>query len=92
MALFETAHRLMGGGGGGGRGGKKLPPLPNICHTYPAITKHGTVIPYLKKIQKFVNRVTHPLSSADIAFFHWKYAGFVISRNTDIDCILIHNF
>ena len=26
------------------------------------------------------------------AFFHRKSANFVISRNTDIDCILVHNF
>ena len=26
------------------------------------------------------------------AFFHHKSANFAISRNTDIDCILIHNF
>ena len=25
---------------------------PKICHTYPAMMKLGTVIPYLKKIQK----------------------------------------
>ena len=27
-------------------------PFPKICHTYPAVMKLGTVIPYLKKIQK----------------------------------------
>ena len=26
--------------------------LPNICHTYPTMMKLGTVVPYLKKIQK----------------------------------------
>ena len=41
------------------------------------------VVPYLKKIQKYMNHVT---------FFHWKLANFVISRNADIDCILLHNF
>ena len=30
----------------------KKAPLPKICHTYPAMMKLGTVIPYLKKIQK----------------------------------------
>ena len=33
-------------------GGKKAPPLPKICHTYPTMMKLGTVIFYLKKIQK----------------------------------------
>ena len=36
--------------------------------------------------------MTHPLRSADISIFHWKSTTFVISRNTDIDTILIHNF
>ena len=31
---------------------KKVPPLPKTCLTYPALMKFGTVIPYLKKIQK----------------------------------------
>ena len=31
--------------------------------------KLGTVIPYLKEIQKYMNHVTHPLSSADISNF-----------------------
>ena len=34
----------------GGGGGKPL--LPKICHKYPTMMKLGTVIPYLKKIQK----------------------------------------
>ena len=41
MGFFGAAH---------GWGGK--PPPPKICHTYPAMMKLGTVIPYLKKIQK----------------------------------------
>ena len=32
-------------------GGKKAP-IPKTCHTYPTMMKLGTVIPYLKKIQK----------------------------------------
>ena len=30
----------------------KKDPLPKICRTYPTMMKLGTVIPYLKKIQK----------------------------------------
>ena len=41
--------------------GQKGPPLPKICHTYPAMMKLGTVITYLKKIQKiYESRDTHP--------------------------------
>ena len=45
MGIFGAAH---------GWGGKKAPPprLPKICHAYPTMMKLGTVIPYLKKIQK----------------------------------------
>ena len=35
-----------------GGGGAKRPPLPKICHTYPTMIKLGTVIAYLKEIQK----------------------------------------
>ena len=46
MDFFWAAHGRRGGGGG------QKDPLPKICHTYPTIMKLGTVIPYLKKIQK----------------------------------------
>ena len=51
MGLFGTAH------GGGGRGKKNL---PKICHTY-LIMKLGTVIVYLKKIQKIYESRVKPL-------------------------------
>ena len=37
---------------GGGEVQKAPLPFPKICHTYPAMMKLGTVIPYPKKIQK----------------------------------------
>ena len=39
----------------GGKG-----PLPNICHTYPIMMKLGTVLPYLKKIQKIYQSCDTP--------------------------------
>ena len=33
-------------------GGALLAPLPKIRHAYPTMLKLGTVIPYLRKIQK----------------------------------------
>ena len=44
-----------------------------------------------RRSKKYMNHVTHALSSADISIFHRKSANFAISRNTDIDCILIYN-
>ena len=76
---------------GGGGCCKKHPLLPKIFHTYHTMTKLGTVIPYLKKTQKYMHHVTHPLSSADISIFHQKSANFALSKNTDIDCIFVHN-
>ena len=32
--------------------GSKRTSLPKLCHTYTAMMKIGTVIPYLKRIQK----------------------------------------
>ena len=46
MDIFGVAY------GWGGGGGAKRPPLRKICLTYPNTMKLGTVIPYLKKIQK----------------------------------------
>ena len=56
--------------------GKKTLPLSKIGHTYPALMKLSTVIPYLKKIQKYINHATHPLSSADISIFPAKISNF----------------
>ena len=54
--------------------------------------KLGTIITYLGNIQKHINHVTKPLSSADITTFLPAIRTFVISRNKDIDCILMHSF
>ena len=52
MGIFGAAH---------GWGPKRpLPPLPKICHTYPSMVKLGTVIPYLKKIQKLYKSCDTP--------------------------------
>ena len=67
MGFFGPAH---------GWGGGQESPLPKICHTYPVIIKLGTVIPYLTKIQKHMNHVTRPLSSADISIFLLEISKF----------------
>ena len=55
MGIFGAAH------GWGEGGGQKGHPLPKICHTYPTTMKPGTVIPYLKNIQKrYESRDTPP--------------------------------
>ena len=46
MGLFGTGH---------GWGGAKKPPLSKISHTYPTKMKLGSVIPYLKRPQKYMN-------------------------------------
>ena len=71
---------------------KRHPPVSKTCHTNATIMKLGTVISYLKKIQKIYESRGTPLSSADISIFHWKSANFAVSKNADIDCILIHSF
>ena len=79
MELFEAAHRWEA---------KSLPSLPKICYAYPTMMKLGTVIPYLKKIQKLYEFCDTPLE----AFFHRKLKHFATLRNTDIDLILVYNF
>ena len=51
-------------------------PLPKICQTYPKMIKLGTLVPYLKKTQKNINHVTHPLSPADISIFSLEISKF----------------
>ena len=43
------------------RGEDKKALLLKICHTYPTMMKLGTVIPYLKKIQKIYKSCNTPL-------------------------------
>ena len=61
-------YLLTDGGGGGGE--RKNGPLPKNGHTYPAMMKHGTVIPYLKMTQKiYESRNTSPWILLTSAFF-----------------------
>ena len=53
MGIFGAGH--------GWGGGAKWSPLPKIYHTYPKMMKLGTVIPYLKKIQKMYKSRDTPL-------------------------------
>ena len=70
----------------GGEGGGKAFFLKSVTH--PTVMKLGTVIPNpSKKDPKKINHMTHILTSAGISIFHQKLATFVMSRNTDIDCI-----
>ena len=50
--------------------------LSKICHTYSRMMKLGTVMPYLKKTQKYMNHVTYPLSSDDISIFSLEISKF----------------
>ena len=73
------------------RGGKA--PLPKICHTYLAIMKLGHSYSLSKEDPKNILMTWQtPWVLPTLAFFHQKSANFAISRNRDIDCILIHNF
>ena len=78
MGLFGAAH-------GWGRG-------------HPTMMKLSTIIPYPKNIQKIYESRNTLLSSTDISIFFTRNqqillsANFAMSRNTDIDCVLIHNF
>ena len=53
----------------------------SISHTYPAMMKLGTVIPYIKRSKRYVNHVTHPLSSTDIRKFSPKISKFCYIKN-----------
>ena len=86
MGIFG-AGLLMDGGG------QKVP-LPKICHTHPTMMKLGTVIPYLKKIQKIYESRDTPLSSADISIFSPEISKFCYIKKYRyrLDFDNLHNF
>ena len=65
MGIFGAAH---------GWGGPFW--LPKICYTFLAMMKLGTVIPYLKKIQKIYESRDTPLCSADMSIFSPEISKF----------------
>ena len=76
MGLFRAAH---------GWGERLL--LPKICHTYPTMMKLGTLLLYLKKIQKTYKSRDKLLEFCwHQQFFYWKSVNFSLSINTDVDC------
>ena len=45
----------------------KEPSLPKFCDTHPIVIKIGEVIPYLKKVIKYINQSRLSLISTDIS-------------------------
>ena len=88
MGIFGAAHRFVE------VGGAKMIPLPKIFHTYSTMMKFGTVIRYIKKIQKVYESCDIPLSSADISIFSPEIRKFCyITKYRFIAfCNNIHNF
>ena len=84
MSFFGAAH--------GWGAGKKVPPPLHLPHTsYNDETWHSYILP--KEDPKNIWITWHtPWVLLTSAFFHRKSANFAISRNTDIDCILIQDF
>ena len=71
MGLFGAAH---------GWGGAKRTPLSEISDIYSTLMKLGTVTPYLKKIKKRINHVTHPFGFAEISIFSPEISNFSYIR------------
>ena len=63
MGFFVAAH-------GWGRA-KKTFHLLKICHTYPTMIKRGTVIPYLKKIQKINGQKRYQQSATFVVIWNF---------------------
>ena len=70
MGFFGAAHGL-------GGSPPSLKSYTCMCHTYPTMMKLYTVRPYQKKSKKYINHMTHPLSSADITIFSPEICKFL---------------
>ena len=79
---FQGCTLMMGGGKGG---------RAKICHTYLIMMKLGSCTLAKEDPKKYMTHVIHTLNSADISTFYRKSANVAISKNTDIDCILVHS-
>ena len=64
----------------GGRGGAKRPHFLKSV-TYATMIKLGTVVHYVKKIQKYINHMTYPITSADISIFSREISNFCYVKN-----------
>ena len=69
-----------------------LAPLPKIPHTYPTMMKLGTVIPYLRKIQKMYKSRDTSLEFCWHQHFFTGNQEILLHQEIHIDWILIHNF
>ena len=69
-----------------------LPPLPKISHTYPTMIKLCSYTLPKEDPKKLWMAGYTSWVLLTSGFFNWKSAKFAISRNSDIGCILIHNF
>ena len=69
---------------------KGSPPWNMSYISYNDDTSHSYTLPK-ENPKKYINHVTHHLSSAGISIFHQKSAHFAIPGNADIDCIWKHN-
>ena len=65
---------------------------PKICHTYPTMMEHGSyTLPKEDPKNKWITWQP-PWVLLTWALFHKKSAKFAISRDIDIDYILIYSF
>ena len=90
MGLFGPAHGWWGGGE------LKGSLLPKICHIHATIMNLGTVICYLKKIQKIYDHVTYSISSVDISTFSPEISKFCYIKKyryrLDFDTLFLIRF
>ena len=61
-------------GEGGGEGAKRPPSLKSVTHILQSY--NWAVIPYLRKIQKIYEHITHPLTYADTSSFSPEISKF----------------
>ena len=73
-------------------GGKKALPTYDLSHmSHNDETLHSYTSP-MEDQKKFINHMTHSLSSVDISIFYQKLAIFGVSQNAAKNCVLVHFF
>ena len=90
LTLFRMGFSWGSHGWGGGwqKGSSSIKSVTHLLKWWNLAQLHLSQ----RRSKKYMNHVTHPLSSVDISIFSPGISKFCVSRNADIDSILMHNF
>ena len=71
--------------------GRKKVSLQKVCHTHSTMMKLDSFTLSEEDPKEHINQVTSSLSFPEISISSPEFTNLVISKNTNVNCILIHS-